>query len=213
MTPAFLISALLGYLFGSIPFGLVFTRMAGLGDIRKIGSGNIGATNVLRTGRKDLAFLTLLFDVFKAGFIALMCQWIYSSSTAGLIAGICAVLGHNYPIWLKFKGGKGVASTLGLMLSMTPIVGVLTALTWLFVAITFRFSSLSALVALLAAPFYALAFANSTAALCYTLLTLLSFYRHKENIKRLIRGEESKISFKKKSAGSAIKKSEKTIKK
>lgn len=204
MTPAFLICAALGYLFGSIPFGLVFTRMAGLGDIRKIGSGNIGATNVLRTGRKDLALLTLIFDVFKAGFIALLCQWMYQSHLAGMIAGVCAVLGHNYPIWLKFKGGKGVASTLGLMLAMTPVVGVLTALTWLFVAVTFRFSSLSALVALFAAPFYALAFANSTAALCYALLTLLSFYRHKENIKRLIKGEESKISFKKKTSAASV---------
>lgn len=204
MIPAFLISAGLGYLFGSIPFGLVFTRLAGLGDIRKIGSGNIGATNVLRTGRKDLALLTLLFDVFKAGFIALLCQWIYQSQMAGLIAGVCAVLGHNYPIWLKFKGGKGVASTLGLMLAMTPVVGILTALTWLFFAVTFRFSSLSALVALFAAPFYALAFANSEVALCYAFLTLLSFYRHKENIKRLIRGEESKISFKKKTTGMPV---------
>lgn len=204
MIPAFLISSGLGYLFGSIPFGLVFTRLAGLGDIRKIGSGNIGATNVLRTGRKDLALLTLLFDVFKAGFIALLCQWIYQSQMAGLIAGVCAVLGHNYPIWLKFKGGKGVASTLGLMLAMTPVIGILTALTWLFVAVTFRFSSLSALVALFAAPFYAFAFANSEVALCYAFLTLLSFYRHKENIKRLIRGEESKISFKKKTSGMPV---------
>lgn len=215
MIPAYLISSVLGYLFGSIPFGLVFTRMAGLGDIRKIGSGNIGATNVLRTGRKDLALLTLLFDVFKAGFIALLCQWMYQSHMAGLIAGVCAVLGHNYPIWLKFKGGKGVASTLGLMLAMTPVVGILTALTWLFVAVTFRFSSLSALVALFAAPFYALIFANSDAALCYALLALLSFYRHKENIKRLIKGEESKISFKKKTAATpeSTTKADKTKKK
>lgn len=213
MAPAFIISALLGYLFGSIPFGLVFTRLAGLGDIRKIGSGNIGTTNVLRTGRKDLALLTLIFDVFKAGFIALLCQWMYHSYTAGLLAGVCAVLGHNYPIWLKFKGGKGVASTLGLMLSMTPVVGVLTALTWLFVAITFRFSSLSALVALFAAPFYALAFSNTQAAMYYAVLTILSFYRHKANIQRLIKGEESKISFKKKDVPSDAEKKKKPKKK
>ena len=142
------VSASLGYIFGSIPFGLVFTRLGGLGDIRKIGSGNIGATNVLRTGRKDLAFLTLVFDIGKAGLVALLCTFLYASSTMGLIAGTAAVIGHNYPIWLKFKGGKGVASTLGLMLIMTPFVGILTALTWLAMAVSFRYSSLSALTAL-----------------------------------------------------------------
>lgn len=203
MTPAFIISALLGYLFGSIPFGLVFTRMAGLGDIRKIGSGNIGATNVLRTGRKDLALLTLIFDIGKAGFIALLCAYMYQSQTAGLIAGTCAVLGHNYPIWLHFKGGKGVAATLGLMLAMTPLVGVLTALTWFFMAVTFRYSSLSALTALFLAPLYALSFETSAVAVCYALLAVLSFYRHKENIKRLVRGEETKIHLKKKTQQTA----------
>ena len=138
------VSAILGYIFGSVPFGLVFTRLAGLGDIRKIGSGNIGATNVLRTGRKDLALLTLIFDIGKAGIIALLCSWIYDSQTVGFIAGFAAVIGHNYPIWLNFKGGKGVASTLGLMLTMTPFAGILTALTWLAMAVSFKYSSLSA---------------------------------------------------------------------
>lgn len=192
------VSAALGYLFGSIPFGLVFTRLAGLGDIRKIGSGNIGATNVLRTGRKDLAVLTLIFDIGKAGIIALICAKLYDSQTTGFIAGTAAVIGHNYPIWLNFKGGKGVASTLGLMLTMTPFTGILTALTWLAMAVSFKYSSLSALTALALAPVYALIFSGTIPAICYTGLAVLSFWRHKENIKRLIKGEESKINLKKK---------------
>ena len=192
------VSASLGYIFGSVPFGLVFTRLGGLGDIRKIGSGNIGATNVLRTGRKDLALLTLIFDVGKAGLIALLCAFLYTSSTMGFIAGTAAVIGHNYPIWLKFKGGKGVASTLGLMLIMTPFVGILTALTWLAMAVSFRYSSLSALTALALSPLYALIFSDPVPAAFYAGLAILSFWRHKDNIKRLIKGEESKINLKKK---------------
>lgn len=192
------VSIVFGYLIGSVPFGLVFTQLAGLGDIRKIGSGNIGATNVLRTGRKDLALATLICDIFKAGFIALLCQATYNSLLMGLIAGTTAVIGHNYPVWLKFKGGKGVAATLGLMLSMTPVVGILTALTWFFVAITFKYSSLSALTALALAPIYALSFSGTEPAVFYALLAALSFYRHKDNIKRLIKGEETKINLKKK---------------
>src|SRR5574344_2026163 len=142
------LTCLLGYLAGSIPFGLVLTACAGLGDIRKIGSGNIGATNVLRTGRKDLALLTLIFDVAKAGFVALLCQDIFHSQAMGLLAGTMAVIGHNYPVWLNFKGGKGVASTLGLMLAMTPVAGIMTCLTWLGMALWCHYSSLSALVAL-----------------------------------------------------------------
>ena len=185
------VSASLGYILGSVPFGLVFTRLGGLGDIRKIGSGNIGATNVLRTGRKDLALLTLIFDVGKAGLIALLCAFLYTSSTMGFIAGTAAVIGHNYPIWLKFKGGKGVASTLGLML-------IMTALTWLAMAVSFRYSSLSALTALALSPLYALIFSDPVPAAFYAGLAILSFWRHKDNIKRLIKGEESKINLKKK---------------
>lgn len=192
------VSASLGYIFGSVPFGLVFTRLGGLGDIRKIGSGNIGATNVLRTGRKDLAFLTLVFDIGKAGLIALLCTFLYSSTTMGFVAGTAAVIGHNYPIWLKFKGGKGVASTLGLMLIMTPFVGILTALTWLAMAVSFRYSSLSALTALALSPLYAFIFSGPVPAVFYVGLAVLSFWRHKDNIKRLIKGEESKINLKKK---------------
>lgn len=198
MVAGIFISIVFGYLIGSIPFGLVFTRLAGLGDIRKIGSGNIGATNVLRTGRKDLALVTLICDVFKAGFIALLCRTAYGSEMIGLIAGTAAVIGHNYPVWLHFKGGKGVAATLGLTLAMTPFVGILTALTWFFIAVTFKYSSLSALTALALAPIYALAFAGWMPALFYAALAALSFYRHKDNIKRLIKGEETKINLKRK---------------
>lgn len=195
----YIIAGVCGYLLGSIPFGLVFTKMAGLGDIRQIGSGNIGATNVLRTGRKDLALATLLCDIGKAALVALIFKWVYESQLVGVVAGVAAVLGHNYPVWLKFKGGKGVASTLGLLLAMTPLVGVLTALTWLLTAIGFRYSSLAALNALTLAPIYSLLIENDKKiAGVYLLLTLLSFYRHRSNIKRLMRGEESKIRFKKK---------------
>ena len=118
---AFILTCLCGYLAGSVPFGLVLTHLAGLGDIRKIGSGNIGATNVLRTGRTDLALLTVIFDACKAGLVALLFQDIFNSELMGLTAGTMAIIGHNFPIWLHFKGGKGVASTLGLMVFMTPI--------------------------------------------------------------------------------------------
>lgn len=193
----FTISAFLGYLAGSIPFGLVLTYCAGLGDIRKIGSGNIGTTNVLRTGHKGLALLTLVLDVFKAAIVALFCRF-YFGEELGYFAGFMAVIGHNYPIWLKFKGGKGVASTLGLMLAMSPCVGILTCLTWLLVALIWHYSSLAALIALTAAPIFAALMGNEIATLTYALLALLSYYRHRENIKRLLQKKESKISFHKK---------------
>ena len=194
---AFLLTCLLGYLAGSIPFGLVLTRLAGLEDIRKIGSGNIGATNVLRTGRKDLAILTVVFDACKAGLIAALLQNIYHSEFLGLVAGTMAIVGHNFPIWLKFKGGKGVASTLGLMVFMTPITGWLTVGTWLIMAFLKKYSSLSALTALAVAPIYAWRFNSHMATWFYLGLAVLSFYRHRENIKRLANGTESKIHLKK----------------
>ena len=196
---AYMISALIGYISGSIPFGLVLTYCAGLGDIRKIGSGNIGTTNVLRTGHKGLALLTLILDVFKAAFAALLCTWLFDRNI-GYFAGFMAVIGHNYPIWLKFKGGKGVASTLGLALAMTPLVGILTCLTWLLVALIWHYSSLAALTALAAAPIYALLAKDEAAALTYFLLAALSYYRHRGNISRLIHKQESKISFHKKAS-------------
>ncbi|MDR2902337.1 MAG: glycerol-3-phosphate 1-O-acyltransferase PlsY [Lactobacillales bacterium] len=192
------ICALIGYFFGSIPYGLVFTKMAGLPDIRTIGSGNIGATNVLRTGRKDLALLTLIFDLSKAALAALICEYFWDSNNMGLIAGFFAVIGHNYPVWLNFKGGKGVASTLGMILATTPIVGLISVLLWLAMALIFRYSSLAALTALTAAPICALVLGHEEAALCYALLALLSGFRHKENINRLMTCGETKISFKRK---------------
>ena len=195
MLTSICISGLIGYVCGSVPFGLVLTYLAGLGDIRKIGSGNIGTTNVLRTGHKGLALLTLILDVFKAAFAAVICQFLFNNVMIGFWAGFMAVIGHNFPIWLKFKGGKGVASTLGLMLAMTFPVGVLTCLTWLIVALIWHYSSLAALLALTAAPAFALVFHNEPAALTYSVLCLLSYYRHRSNIKRLCDGTESKISF------------------
>lgn len=158
-TTLLVLSGILGYLLGSVPFGIVFTRLAGLGDIRKIGSGNIGATNVLRTGRKDLALLTLLCDSGKAALAAGIAYYCVPeegiSDTAALIAGTAGVLGHNFPVWLKFKGGKGVAATLGMLLATCWQAGLLSCVTWLVMALVFRYSSLSALTALILAPVYA----------------------------------------------------------
>ncbi len=207
----FLICAIGGYLLGSIPFGLVLTRMAGLGDIRKIGSGNIGATNVLRTGRKDLALLTVILDASKAGIAAFLAASfapsadciLFSNMTqinivAGLIAGSCGVIGHNFPIWLKFKGGKGVASTFGFILATSPQIALLALGTWLVCAFITRYSSLSAIIAAVATPFYAFFLVEPTYTIFYSAIALLVLVRHRGNIIRLIKGQESKISFKKK---------------
>ena len=197
----YLYAGLIGYTLGSIPFGLVLTRLAGLGDIRKIGSGNIGATNVLRTGRKDLALLTLICDVGKAGFAALIAEVLFGVN-AGLVAGFLGVIGHNFPVWLKFKGGKGVASTLGMMLATYPFVGISACLTWLVTALVFRYSSLSALVALALSPLYAWGFGVWQGknfvpyVICYGVLAVLSFIRHHANIARLLNGTETKIKMK-----------------
>ena len=185
-------AALFGYLLGSMPFGLVLTRMAGLGDIRKIGSGNIGATNVLRTGNKFLAFLTLTGDSGKGAAAAIVTTHFWSVET-GLIAGFMAVLGHNFPIWLKFKGGKGVATTLGVLLFTAWPVGVAACATWLLVASTCRYSSLAALLALSTAPGYAYWMDMLPVTWMSSGLLLLSIIRHYENIGRLFRGEEGKI--------------------
>jgi len=199
----FLAAVAAGYFIGSIPFGLVLTRLAGLGDIRAIGSGNIGATNVLRTGNKALAAATLVLDSSK-GALALVfvgadvggvgLGW---GSGAGLIAGIAAVVGHNFPVWLKFRGGKGVATTLGVLLAGYWPVGAAACATWLLVAGTFRTSSLAALAALAAAPFYAYGMGSKPMALAAAILALLSIVRHHANIRRLIRGEEPRIGAKK----------------
>ena len=195
-------SAVGGYILGSIPFGLVITKLAGLGDIRKIGSGNIGATNVLRTGRKGLAATTLILDSGKSAAAALIAMYFVSPDIAvisSLIAGTSGVLGHNFPVWLKFKGGKGVAATIGLMLATAYPVGLLVCATWLIVATIFRYSSLAALTALSLSPLYAYYFAEPAHSIAYGLLALLSIVRHRANIKRLVKGEETKIGKKKKS--------------
>lgn len=186
-----------GYLLGSVPFGLVLTRAAGLGDIRQIGSGNIGATNVLRTGRKGLALATLLLDGGK-GAIAVGLAWGLAGHQAALIAGFAAVLGHNFPIWLGFKGGKGVATTMGTLTAAAWPVGVAACLTWMAVAALFRISSLAALAALAASPVFAWFLAGPETAMMAAGMAVLGFIRHKSNIARLVKGEEPRIGKKKK---------------
>jgi glycerol-3-phosphate acyltransferase PlsY len=182
---------LLGYLLGSIPFGLLLTKAAGLGDIRSIGSGNIGATNVLRTGRKGLAAATLLLDGLK-GTAAVLIAWQFGLYAA-LAAALGAYLGHCFPVWLKFKGGKGVATYLGVLLGLHWPTMVIAALVWLAVAAAKRYSSLAALTASVAAPVALVFFARYETAVLAAVLTAIVWIRHRENIRRLIAGEESKI--------------------
>lgn len=195
------LSALFGYFVGSIPFGLVLTRMAGYGDIRKIGSGNIGATNVLRTGNKMLALLTVLCDAFKAGIAAVVAGKFAGNAdavTASLIAGSFGVIGHNFPVWLKFKGGKGVASAFGFILVTCYPVALCALAVWLIMAFTFKYSSLSALTAAALVPLFSYFYAPTVEyTYFYTAIILLVIVRHHANIKRLLKGEESKIKLKK----------------
>lgn len=194
------LSAVFGYFVGSIPFGLLLTRLAGYGDIRKIGSGNIGATNVLRTGNKLLALITVLCDAFKAGFAAFMAGYVVNgadSVTASLVAGSFGVVGHNFPIWLKFKGGKGVSSTFGFILVTCWPVALWALAIWLCMAFIFRYSSLSALTAAVCVPVLAYHFAPLEYVYFYSALVLLLIIRHHANIRRLLKGEESKIKLNK----------------
>ena len=193
----FYAAALFGYLLGSIPFGLVLTRLAGLGDIRKIGSGNIGATNVLRTGSKKLAAVTLLLDGAK-GTVALLIAGLWGPDMA-VLAAAGAMLGHCFPVWLKFNGGKGVATALGILIAIAWPVGLLACATWLAVAALFRYSSLAALAALALAPVYAWYLAEPQRMQLALFIAFLVWLRHKTNIVRLLRGQESRISFSKKS--------------
>ncbi len=186
-----------GYLLGSIPFGLVVTRLGGAGDIRQVGSGNIGATNVLRTGRKDLALLTLLGDGGK-GIVAVLLARHFFGETAAALAGGAAFLGHLFPVWLGFKGGKGVATFFGVMLTAAWPVGVMAAITWLAVAALMRLSSLAALTAVALAPLFALATDQATPMVVLAaFMAVLVFVRHKDNIARLRTGTEPKIGAKK----------------
>jgi len=186
----------LGYLLGSIPFGLVLTRLAGLGDIRKIGSGNIGATNVLRTGNKFLAALTMVLDIGKGAAAALV-AFAFAPELAPL-AALATVLGHMFPVWLRFRGGKGAATALGVFLALSWPVGLCAFVTWLAVLFTTRISSLSALVAALLSPAFAWYFADPQVTGVATILAVLVIIRHKDNIGRLRRGAESKIGAKRK---------------
>jgi len=193
----FLIAALAGYLLGSIPFGLLITRIAGLGDIREIGSGNIGATNVLRTGRKDLALATLLLDSFKAGLAVLLLTYLSGERNVGLVAGAFAFLGHCYPIWLGFKGGKGVATYAGLLVFASPLALAVGGPIWLGLFALTRISSLSALAAAAFVPIGAYLLGETQfASLLLLALSLLVFWTHRDNIKRLMNGTESKFGSK-----------------
>jgi glycerol-3-phosphate acyltransferase PlsY len=192
----YLDAAVAGYFLGSIPFGLVLTRLAGLGDIRSIGSGNIGATNVLRTGNKLLALATLLLDGGKGTAAVLIVHAFSDEALLGLVTGVAAVLGHNFPVWLKFKGGKGVATTFGMMLGAAPLVGLLACVTWAAVAAIFRFSSLAALAALALAPVYAYTLSTPAVSGVFALLGILGWVRHRANLQRLIKGEEPRIGAK-----------------
>ena len=189
-----------GYLLGSIPFGVIATRLGGVGDIRKVGSGNIGATNVLRTGRKDLAALTLVGDGAKGSVAVALAHWLalqHAPATEPLacaLAGGAAFFGHLFPVWLRFKGGKGVATFLGVLLAAAWPVGVLACLTWLAVAKLLKISSLSALVAAALSPFYALALDRPPpTVILAAVLAVLIFVRHHENIRRLLNGAEPRI--------------------
>ncbi len=193
MDPLFLTTSFaIGYIMGSIPFGMLIAMFAGEGDIRNIGSGNIGATNVLRTGRKDLAALTLVLDALKAAIPVLVVHSIVQTPYS-LIAGAAALMGHCFPVWLKFKGGKGVATFFGAVTAAAWPVGLFAAATWLLMAFTFKYSSLAALTAAGASPLVALAFGKPQIAVWAAILALMVFIRHSENIRRLISGQEPKI--------------------
>lgn len=181
----------LGYLLGSIPFGVIFTRMAGLGDIRKVGSGNIGATNVLRTGRKGLAAATLIGDALKGTAAVLLAR--YWGPDLGAVAALGAFIGHLFPVWLGFKGGKGVATFIGVLIGLKPLAALAFAAIWLGMAFTTRYSSLSALVASAATPVVLWLMDEPEMAGIAIILVALLWWKHSENIKRLLAGTEGRI--------------------
>ena len=193
MTAATVIIALaFGYLLGSIPFGLIFTRLAGTQDIRSIGSGSIGATNVLRTGRYGVAAATLLADVLKGTVAVLLAAWWFGHN-AGLVAGLAAFLGHLFPVWLKFKGGKGVATGLGVLLAVSWKAALAAAIIWIVFAAAFRYSSVASLVAAAVVPVLLWFLGTPAEALTFAILLVLTVIMHRANIARLISGTESKI--------------------
>lgn len=204
---SFPIFIVLAYVIGSIPFGLIITKLAGKGDIRTIGSGNIGTTNVLRTGSKPLAALTLLCDAGKGPVSILAVLLMAQECGPGLDSefllffGFIAIIGHCYPVWLKFKGGKGFATTLGVLLAAVPYAGLAACVSWLLTAKITKYSSLSALVAVIVAPIVTFLVYGINPAFVCLLITALVFWRHKDNIKRLRAGTESKIGQKKEDKG------------
>ncbi len=192
MDITFIYAAIIGYFLGSIPFGLLIARLGGQGDIRNIGSGNIGTTNVLRTGRKDLAALTLLFDGGKAAAAFFAAQYFFNFE-AGLVAAGFALLGHCFPVWLKFKGGKGVATFLGALLAAKWPIGLMAIGLWLATAVLFKMSSLAALTAAGLTPVIAMFMGYHKVAILAAVLALMIYIRHKDNIGRIIKGTEPKI--------------------
>ena len=186
------VALILGYLLGSIPFGLIFTRSAGTEDLRAIGSGSIGATNVLRTGRKGLAAATLICDALK-GTVAVVIAGYFGGPNAAMLAALGAFLGHLFPVWLKFRGGKGVAVYIGVLIGLFWPAAVLFCVVWLAVAAISRYSSLSAFVASVVTPIFLWWFGHPALASLFVVMTLLLFYAHRENIKRLQTGNEGRI--------------------
>ena len=186
------VALVVGYLLGSIPFGLILTRLAGTQDLRSIGSGNIGATNVLRTGRKGLAAATMICDVLK-GTVAVILMGSLGGPNAAMAAGLAAFLGHVFPVWLKFKGGKGVAVYIGVLVGLFWPAAIVFCLLWLATAATSRYSSLSGLIASFVTPIFLWWFGHLAPAALFAVLTLLLFYVHRENIKRLQAGTEGRI--------------------
>src|SRR6202451_1317372 len=186
------VAFILGYLLGSIPFGLILTRLAGTQDIRSIGSGNIGATNVLRTGRRGLAAATLICDMLK-GTAAVLIAGYYGGPDAAMLAGLGAFLGHLFPVWLKFKGGKGVAVYIGILIGLFWPAAIVFCALWLITAVISRYSSLSALVASFVTPIFLWWYGHPALAWLFALLTVLLFTMHRANISRLLAGTEGKI--------------------
>ncbi len=194
MSYMLIVALAFGYLLGSIPFGLLLTRAAGLGDVRKIGSGNIGATNVLRTGNKKLAAMVLVFDILK-GTAAVLLAGIYGAEAA-MAAGVGAFLGHLFPVWLGFKGGKGVATYVGVLAGLAWQMGLVFAAVWLAVAFLLRYSSAAALAAAVAVPPTLYLLGQHGLAILFGLMSLLLFYTHRTNISRLLAGTETRIGAK-----------------
>lgn len=186
-----LLSLALGYLFGSIPFGLLLTRLARKGDIRNIGSGNIGATNVLRTGSKPLAALTLVLDCLKATLAILLARHFWGEQTES-VAAAGAVIGHLYPVWLKFRGGKGVATLLGVLIGLLPIAALIYAVIWILLLLTVRISSVAGMTAAVSAPIVA-AVVHSSLLPMLIGITVLVLWKHRENVTRLLQGREPRI--------------------